>query len=316
MKKYKSLIIVVAVLGLITALATGAGKNLLGTQPALVDVYEEPMIGRGMMDEERGVLSQIAAPEKGKEALSDMAIGESRRIMPPVPPTGGGDALDVEDRIYEKSSYHSVVVNDVSDYMRQIKEYILSIDGRVLTSNISTTDKYHYAYITAKIPVEKFDEATGRVTEKVKKVVSENLNAQDRTGQMVSTTSQVEKLEEQILEKEIQLEEATTEAAKKRIELDITRLKRQLETAQKKVETVEAKVEYASIQVTASNSEKYYNPRMVSEPDLWEEVQAAWESVSRILVTVARLGIWVVVYGVVWLPAVLLVKWLKGKKKS
>ncbi len=318
MKNKKSLLITLAVLGLFTVLVTGSFKNVFvsqqrnGIEP-MVDLGQKKLM---VEDEEMEVArGGVAAPAEMGLVVSD-SVGTSRKTLPPVmPPIGGGDALDVEDRVYEKSSYHQVVVNDVSDYMRQIKEYILSVDGRVLTSNMSTSDKYHYGYITAKVPVEKFEEAAGRVTDKVDKIVSENVNAQDRTGQMVSSTTNLEKLEDQKLEKEIELTEAKTEAAKARIKLEISRLERQIETAKKKVSKVEAKIEYASVQVVAADSEKYFNPRMVTEPDLWEEIQDAWKSVSRVLVVVAKLAIWMVVYGVVWLPVVLLVQWVKGRKK-
>jgi hypothetical protein len=99
---------------------------------------------------------------------------------PDIYPYYGQDyALDVEQRVYEKSSNHTVVVDNVAQYMQQTREYLVSLGGRIINSSSGTTEmyqenpflnnKYNYGNIYAKVPVEKFEEAQNMITAGVKK---------------------------------------------------------------------------------------------------------------------------------------------------
>ncbi len=223
-------------------------------------------------------------------------------------------ALDVEDRSYQKSSYHSVVVDDVSKYLRGMKEYFSSIDGVVLNSNMNSSNKYESGSLYVKVPVEKFDEATGRVTEEVEKVIDENVSAYDVTSQVVRTDDNLQSLMDQKSLKEAALKDAKTEVEKKRIEIEISRLDRQIEAAQKAQESVTARVEYASVSITAADSERYYNPD--ANGDIRYEFERAWESLKSFFKVASLFGVWILVYSLVWAPIVwILNKVVKKLKK-
>lgn len=325
----KSFILVIAILGVITLILTSTPGGPLSHVSTMFrsnnfdgNFWKSNSPMMGMVDEYyEDDIQHIKQDSVGfmevseNEMVAGMAVGSRPSKMMVVPPTIGGrdDALEIENRVYEKSANFQVVVKDVNDYTRQMKEYILSIDGRVLSSHQNTSDRYNNSFISAKIPVAKFEESTSRITENVKKVISESINAQDRTGSQVAVQSNLERLQEQKLEQEIMLEEARTEAEKKRIELTIKRLERQIINAEKSVKNVEAKVEYASISINASNSEKYYNPRPINSPDFLETLSEAWRSVSQKLIMIAMMAIWVIVYSLLWLPLVLAIKFVWGK---
>lgn len=314
----KPLILVVAILGLITAILVAAKtKNSLYTSSISM------MQNRQTGDYRQEMLDKSNTVMGGETMMADeMGMGVAEpgmvRTMPApdfFPPFyGGDDALDVNDRVYEKYSSHSLVVNNTSDYMRQIKEYILSVEGRILSSSMGTSDKFSYGYLQAKIPVTKFEESQSRITDNVKKVVAENLNAQDRTGQLVNTQDSLTYLQDQKAELEIQLDEAKTDADKKRLQLQITRLETQIKNAQNQVENTQDLVEYANISIQVSDNERYFNPN--SSPDLSSEFERAWESISDVFFLLIRLSIWVVVYGLLWLPVVVIVRWLFGKRAN
>lgn len=242
---------------------------------------------------------------EAKLAVDSMGI----EMVPPY--YYGDDALYMEERSYEKSSYHSVVVQDVSKYMRGLKEYFSSVNGVILNSSVNSSSKYEIASLYVKVPVEKFDEATTRVTEDVKKVMDESLNASDITGQVVNTGENVTYLEEQRALKEASLKDAKTEVAKAKIQIEIDRLTRQITQAQKEQESVSTRTKYAALNITAASNEKYFNSGMTD--DFGYELQRAWESLKSFLKIVVVFGIWVVVYSIVWAPVVWIVNKIAQK---
>lgn len=244
-------------------------------------------------------MMQLGAPSAGGTDVATIGM------MPPY--YYEDDALDVTERAYEKSSYHAVVVDDVTKYIRGLKEYFISIQGVVLNSSVNSGEKYDSASLYVKVPVDKFDEATGRVTEDVEKVVDESLSANDVTGQVVKTQESVQALMDQRSLKEAQLVDAQTELEKKRIQIEIDRLTRQIESAQKAQESVETKTQYSSISVNAASNQKYFNPGVPG--DFRYELERAWESLSSFLRILVVFGIWVVVYAVVWAP----ILWIGSK---
>ncbi len=268
---------------------------------------------------------------KNAEPARDMAYGgvmmDSSIIAEPLPtdsmpidlkmmpPYYGDDALDVQDRVYQKSSYHVVIVDDVQAYLRGMKEYILSIGGVVLNSGVSAGDgsnnTYNSGSLYVKVPVNKFDEVTGRVTENVEKVFSESINASDVTGQLVGTTETLQDLKDQKSLKEAALSEAKSEVEKRRYQIEISRLDQQIAVAEKSLDNVEAQVEYSSVSIEASDSERYYNPD--ADVGFKEEFMKAWESVKEVIKVALYFGIWVFVYSIVWLPIVIVIKKLFRK---
>lgn len=250
----------------------------------------------------------IAMPET--ENAGEASIISGSRMPNPI---YNNNALEVDNRVYEKRAYHYVLVKDVASYLNQIKEYALSIDGRVLASNVSSSQNYDSGYLTIKVPVAKFEEAASRVTNEVKKVLQEQITAYDTTGALVGRNEQLAKLQDQKIQKEIELDEAKTELEKRRIQLAIDRLIKQIEQVEKQVKNQEVKIEYATLEISATNQESYYHG---GSPNPWQELQRAWRSMKGVLMGLLAIGAWVAVYSLIWLPIVLIVKWIVKKVKK
>lgn len=226
----------------------------------------------------------------------------SKMIAPDIYPYPVDDnALSVDARVYEKSSYHQFVVDDVTSYVRSMKEYVLSIDGRVINQSQGTQGRYGYANLYLKVPVAKFEEASTRVSENVKKVISESISADDRTGTVVSIQDQITAKQTEVELKRIDLDEATTATQQRRIQLEINQLERMIAQLQEQQNSVTEQVEYATISVNVSTSENYYNPEYF---DIRLMVEAAWASLLDKLAVILYGIIWVLVYSVIWLPVV------------
>jgi hypothetical protein len=102
---------------------------------------------------------------------------------------------------------------------------------------------------------------------------------------------------------------------KKRLELQITRLETQIKNAEKQVSNVEQRVEYANVNISIANNERYFNPGY-GNSGFTNEFFMAWNSLSIVLFKLLKVGVWVLVYSILWLPAVLVFKWVKNRKNS
>lgn len=232
----------------------------------------------------------------------------------PISPYFGGDALTVDQRQYETYASYSVVVKNVANYLNQLRDSYLAMEGRVLNLSINTTGKYQNGYLSAKVPVSSFDVATQQATAGIEKVVNQSQNTTDVTGIAVNLDEQIQQLETQRSQREVDLLEAKTDVEKKRIQLDINRLQNQIESLKKQKETQQTQVQYATITVSAASSEKVFNPS--TRPDLWETLTLAFDSVVNNLYTVAQFFIWAAVYAIVLLPAIWLISRLRQPKSS
>ena len=313
MKNTKTLLIVLS-LAVVASLLTFAAKSrtsLLSQNGMMQFIGGEKF--NGITNDEVSVGSEMsgiynAGPSDEITYEENNSLIAKTSMM--ADPYYNDDMLNVEDRVYQKSSYHSVVVDDVPVYLRGIKEYVLSIGGKVLNSGVSSGGGYINGYnsgsLYMKVPVDKFDEAAARVTENVRKVFSENIDANDVTGQLVGTTENLQSLKDEKSLKEATLLDAKTEVEKRRFQIEIERLDRQIADAEKGLDRVEQTVEYSSISVNAADSERYFNPE--ARLSVKEEFLRAWESLKELLKVLGYFGIWVLVYSVVWFPIVWVVK--------
>lgn len=290
----RTLFFVVALLGLLTVVASGKFGQLTS---------QMGMGGFGGT----ATLYDTAVSEK---MMVDDAVGT--RMMPPVYP-GVDGALGEPDRAIEYSSSHQLVVEDVQAYMQDIKAYVQSVGGQVLYWNQGkeSLQLYRYGSLTAKVPVSSFDAALSKVTEGVEDIISENQNMADITGEKKYNTQEVERIKGEIAVQEAALAEATTESAKIRIQNQLTQLRRQLADAERGSEQVAERTEYATLSISVSDSERYFGGRYQPSPteDLREALLSVWTSIGSVL----RLVIWAGVYGVIWLPVVWVGKSVWGK---
>lgn len=262
---------------------------------------------------EMGGVSNMFAPYSGGVGMAEPMMldrsVDSSYIYPYPPPYYGDDALDVAERMYVYSSSYDVVVRNVPEYLNQLRDYITSSGGQVLSYNVGKFDKIQSGYIQAKVPADKFDEARNRITSNVKDVVRENVDSADVTGQVVGFQEQIANLEQQLDERRAQLAELETgSSAYVQMQSQITRLEQQLEQARRALESQEENVQYSNIYVSAADSERYFDGG--ARPDPITEFWNALESLGDSLIGIGYLLIWVVVYAVIWLPLVLIVRWI------
>jgi chemotaxis protein histidine kinase CheA len=208
------------------------------------------------------------------------------------------------------------LVNNISKYVNALSDYFLTIKGRILSSQINSEGDYAHAYIQVKVPVDKFDEANLRIRNEAKEVMGQNVNSLDRTGNLVTSQTKLDELEEKRLEKEQALLVAKTENEKKRLELEIKNLNSQIKKAENEVKNVETKTDYATITLTIADNKRFFKPVNEETPDLTIVFEDAIRTVLKIIVWAVAVAIQIVVFSLLWLPLVFLIKKLLFTKKT
>jgi len=302
--KQKWLLIVI-LLAIVTVVVVNlAGSFLFGSRVSYPDTFE----GTGSS----GVSGQVLNPSLGRGLADIFNPSRPETITPLPPPSTQDEALDVDDRVYKKSSSYDVVAHDVAQYLERIKAHALSIGGRVLNSSLSSDVRNAYGSLRIKVPVDRFEDTNSTIVSEAKKVVREQVSAEDFTGPVTNVSDQIAALETQITDKEVELAAATDPAERQRLQRDLDRLKAQLEQLKNQSQKLTQEIDYAAVTVRVASSERYFNPSGRSD-SLLEELQAAWESVADKLFVIAQLAIWVIVYSILWLPVVIVVRFLSRK---
>ena len=304
-KKWITLGIIVLVLAGVTVFIRNwsSGFNVIGRKLSIdTSTYSENLD------------QSITGPQAVGGAFNYGSPGfSSPSYYPPYYPDTG-DALQLDQRAYEVYGSFSLVMDDVAGYFNKTKAYILSINGRVMNFQTGTQGRFQTGYMTAKVPVDKFDEATAKIVEGVRSIENQQVSSTDVTGRVDALKTQLANLEDQKAVKEIELVEAKTEVERRRIELEIKRLEQQIEQYKAQDEVQTEQVEYATLSISAASSKSVYDPS--ARPDLRDELDRAYNSVLDNLFVIAQFMIWVVVYGAVIIPLVILAGALKRKSNK
>ena len=159
-----------------------------------------------------------------------------------------------------------------------------------------------YLTMTVRIPAEKADEFTAKVSENAN-VVSSNESVDDVTLQYVDTESHVKALETEqerllsLLEKAETLKDILT------LEERLTSVRYQLERYASQLRTLQNQVSYATIRLSVTEV-KEYTPVVTEEPTAWERISRGFAgSLENIGEGLTEFFIWVAVnspYLLIW----------------
>ncbi|PIY80754.1 MAG: hypothetical protein COY80_01455 [Candidatus Pacebacteria bacterium CG_4_10_14_0_8_um_filter_42_14] len=258
------------------------------------------------LSKEESSFGGIMMRSEVSDSIDTKMIEPSTQMMPFY---NEDNALEVDNRLYSTTSFSQLVVKDVSSYVGSLRDYILSSDGRVLSSNVSASSRYSYGNISARVPSASVDKVLARVREGVVSVVREETNIQDETGTYVSVADQIVALQDQKITLEMQLVEAKDAVAKRRIELQIQRIDQQIAQLNSQQDATEERVTYARIDVSVSNSARYYDPSV--RPTLWDMIQTAWNSLATVAYYIGYVMVFTAMYLVIWLPIVVFINFVR-----
>lgn len=220
------------------------------------------------------------------------------------------------DRMVVQESNLSLVVKDVRQSSDKVVEHAKSVGGYMVSSSLSQPEEAPYAYVVLRIPAEKLKPAIDYFRSLAIKVSSENLIGTDVTDQYVDLESRLATLNktkakfEEILNQATQVQDILT------VQRELISLQNQIDSIKGQQLYLEKTAELAKISLHLSTDE-FSLPYAPAQP--FRPAVIFKQAVRSLVGTVrglAKLLIWVGVYGVIIVPVVLVVWYLKKRKKT
>lgn len=235
-------------------------------------------------------------------------------IMPPTYPVPfpGGEDLTSPQRYIVRSASLSLEVKDVSQAVQNSANYVTSVGGLVINSSVTKTDRGYMGYLTARVPEEKLTAALEYFKGLAVSVEEEQVSAYDETGQVKTVQEQIQDLEDQLERYQALLKEATDAQERLKIQQQIDRLEQQIKSWQKQESNLKGQA--AMSQVNLTFTEKRFSLPLLKEIGMENVIQEAIWALKKVALSLVVLAVWVVIFTPIWLPIVLVVRWLKRKR--
>ena len=249
----------------------------------------------------------IANPSMGK-ANFGLAEGTSGRsadaIMPPVPDYA--PQSDVANRLVVTDSYMSLLVANVTDVRGKIVNYAETNGGYMVNSNVNNPQDAPTATVIVRVPSKKIDDALTFYRGLGIKVVNENLNGTDVTDQYVDIDTRIKQLENTKSKLQDILDRATTITDITNLTQQILSYQNQIDSYKGQQDALKKNADLAKLTIYLSTDEIAlpYTPTETFRPNVIFKL--AVRSLVTSLRGIATNLIWFAVYGVIWIPLLLI----------
>lgn len=218
---------------------------------------------------------------------------------------------DTSSRLVIQESNLSLLVKDVVDTRNKILDYTDKNGGYMISASTSNPQDAPTSSISIRIPSDKLQDTLDYFHSLSIKVVSENLVGRDVTDQYVDIDKRISQLENSMARIQSILDEATKIS-------DITSLTQQILSYQSQIDSykgqqisLEKNAQLARLTIYLSTDEIAlpYAPSETFRPQVIFKL--AVRSLVGSLRGLAKAAIWIGVYAVIWIPALLLYVFLK-----
>lgn len=221
----------------------------------------------------------------------------------------------ITDRMVIQNSNLSLKVDDVSQTMEKINQKAQDLSGYMINSSISQPEEKTTGNITVRIPADKMTEFLNYSKGLAVKVVSENLTGYDVTDQYTDTQTQIDTLEKTKAKFEAILSGAAKTQDILEAQREITNIQSQIDSYKGQNKYLEQTSKLAKITIYLASDEFSlpYAPQ-----DSWRPEVIFKTAVRSLVSTLRFLGtafIWILVFGIIWIPIVLVIYFLNRRKK-
>jgi len=222
------------------------------------------------------------------------------------------------DRLIIQDTSLSLQVKDVSKTIAEIEESAKSFGGFLINSNLSKPESAASGSISIRIPEEKRKEALNSFKNMAVKVVSESVFGNDVTDQYVDIESRLEVLNKTKIKYEDILQKAEKVTDLLAVQQQLTNLQSQIDSLKGQQKYYEQSAKLSKIVIYLSTDELALPYAPTNE---WRPMVIFKEAVRSLIQTFRGFGsmiIWIAVYLVIIIPAILIIWFIKQKiqKKS
>lgn len=251
----------------------------------------------------------------GAEGTAGIAYDDAARTSFPQPPIDQYPPTNSTDRKVISNASISLLVDDVQNTKDMIISKAQDLGGYMVTSTISRPTESPYAQVTVRVPSERLDEALQAYKAMGIKVTYENLTGRDITDQYTDIEQRIDDLQETKDRYEAIREQATTVDELVKVTDQIVAIQKQIDTLVGQQTYLDQSAKFSRISIDLSTDELAlpYAPDDVFRPAV--TFKLAVRGLLTTLTNWAEAGIWIVVYGVVWVPLALVALWWLRRKR-
>ena len=251
-------------------------------------------------------LNELPSAEINSQELGAPSV--SKDYAPP-------PADEKVDRLVEKNSNLSLLVEDVRGTGEKIISHAENEDGYMVSASYNRPDQSPFATITVRVPIAKLDGTLSFFRSLAIKVTSENLIGRDVTEEFTDIEARIATLEktkakfEEILEKATQVQDILT------VQREIINTQRQIDSLKGQSKAIEQNANLSKVTIYLSTDELAlpYTPDKTFRPNV--VFKQAVRSMLGTLRSGANTLIWVGVYSVIWVP-LLVIFYIYKKRKN
>jgi len=213
---------------------------------------------------------------------------------------------DNQDRIVIQNSNLSLLVSDVRDSGEKIVDFAKQSGGFMVSASYNRPDESAFATINVRVPSKDLDRALDTFRGLSVKVTSENLQGTDVTERYVDIGARLETLNLTKSKFEQILVNATEVQDLLQVQRELISLQTQIDNLVGQRDALEKNAELTKITVYLSTDELSlpYAPDEKFRPRL--DFKLATRSVLGSLQSLGKAVIWIAVYSVLWIPAILI----------
>lgn len=242
------------------------------------------------------------------------ALSQKNLLYPP--PSREAAPSESQDRIVIKDTSLSLVVKNVEETISDILKSAEDLGGFLVSSAISKPEGSASGSIVVRVPAEKLISALSSIKGFAARVVNENVKGKDVTDEYEDLDAKLTTLEktkakfEEIMDSAVEIE-------------DILQVQRELVSLQSQIDSVKGQQQYLTQSAKLSKITVYVSTDELALPytpdQPWRPKVVFKLAVRSFISTSQSLGsaiIWVVVYSPIWIPAILIFKFIRKRKSS
>ena len=268
----------------------------------------QPMPMRGANSIDSGSMGMSAPMFANRASGEFMDVGTETSLAKSAPTSGA--------RMIAQNSYLSLLVKDVKKSSSLILEKTNELGGYMISSSVSDPDNQGSAQIEIRIPAVVLPQALETFRGIAVKVVSENLQGTDVTDQYTDVEARMETLTKTKIKFEAILDSAVRVT-------DILEVQRELINLQAEIDSLKGQEKYISESAKLTRVTLYLATDEIALPympsETWRPEVVFKEAVRSVISSIrslANLVIWVLIYGVIWIPAVVIFVLISRRKRK
>lgn len=257
--------------------------------------------------------SQLRTADIGSSKLMGIpesgVYNSSESYLPPSPVAPS----DSTNRLVIQNSDLSLLVKNVKESAQKITDYAKETGGFMISTSLNNPNEQGTANVVIRVPSRKFKEVLQYLEGLSVKVVYENLYGEDVTDQYTDINARLQTLNttkakfEEILVKATEIQDILN------VQREIINLQSQIDSLKGQQLYLEKSSELAKITIYLATDELElpYAPKETWRPEVI--FKTAVRSLVQNLRDFASLVIWVAVYGLIWIPLLIIGIIVKSK---